>query len=309
MSVTRTAVTRTAATLAALLLALTACGPPAAPPGPSGTPAPTPTGTAEPPAPSEGLGSGPGGGATVAVYYLGDEEIVTEASGPGLQPRLYREFHTTDVGDGSAQARVAAAVSLMFTPGSALDPDFRTGWPATAGVNAVTVSGSTATVDLTGAASHSVGSEAAQVAVQQLVWTATAVSGVDSVQLLLDGATVADLWGHVAVGAPLSREPALQTLALIWLISPQHDQSVGTTFEVHLYGAPFEATAQLRVRQGATVVHEQFVMLGGGGFPEFFGEAKLDLTLAPGTYTLEAYEISAFDGSEIRLDDKVVTVG
>jgi hypothetical protein len=297
------------AAVAAVVLLLGACG------GSGGEPDPDPTtpppGTdvsgggslGEPPAPPATSSD------TVAVYYVGDELVVREGAGAQEQPRLYREFRTLEVGDGSLPARLTAALGQALTPGSALDPDFRSGWPATAQVTAVEISGSTATVDLTGAGSHSVGSEAAHIAVQQLVWTATAVPEVDSVVITMDGSPVTELWGHVAVDTPLTREPSAQVLALLWLISPQHGQTVPGTFEVHIYGAPFEATAQLRVRQGASVVHEQFVTLGGSGFPDHFGEVKLDLTLEPGTYTLEVYEESAVDGTEIRLDDKVITVG
>jgi hypothetical protein len=293
--------------VAALMLSLVACGGSEDPPPASGptTPAggsPGSGGIGEPPAPP------PATSATVAVYYVGDEQVVTEGGGATERPRLYREFRELDVGDGSAAARVSAALIHMLTAGSALDPDFRSNWPAGAAVNGVEVSGSTATVDLAGAGSHSVGSEAAHLAVQQLVWTATAEPGVDSVTLLLDGSGADELWGHVGLAPSMTRAPAADTLALLWLISPQHGQSVPGTFEVHIYGAPFEATAQLRVRQEETVVHEQFVTLGGSGFPDHFGEAKVDLTLPAGTYTLEVFELSAVDGSEIRLDDKVVTV-
>jgi hypothetical protein len=298
----------TAAALTGLLL-IAGCGgpgedPPVDPPatGPPATVPPGEGGIGEPPADPVATNE------TLAVYYVGEEHIVVEGGGNQQRPRLYREFRQLDVGDGSAAARVEAALSHMLTPGSALDPDYGSGWPNSATVTGVAVAGTTATVDLAGAATHSVGSEAAHIAVQQLVWTATADPGVDQVELLINGAAVDELWGHVGIDAPLTRAPSLDTLALLWLISPQHGDTVPGTFEVHIYGAPFEATAQLRVRQGDTVVHEQHVTLGGSGFPEFFGEAKVELTLDAGNYTLEVFELSAMDGSEIRLDDKAVTV-
>ena len=65
-------------------------------------------------------------------------------------------------------------------------------------------SGDTVTVDLAGAASNSVDAQAAEAAVQQLVYTATAAAedsnqtAVERVRLLLDGQRVAELWGQVA---------------------------------------------------------------------------------------------------------------
>ncbi len=262
------------------------------------------TGIGQPPEPAHARDQ-------VAVYYLSDRHGTTDL-GLGFRARLYREFHTLDVGDGSPAARVRAAVTEMLTPGSAFDPDFASGWPETARVRSVEMRGGTAVVDLTGVSSPSTRFgpvETEPMAVQQLIWTATAQPGVDGVTLLVDGRAVETLWGGVSLGPSMRRGHVYDVVALMWLISPQHDQRVPGTFEVHLYGAPFEATAQLRVRQGSRVVHEQFVMLGGSGFPENFGEAKVRITLPPGTYTIEAFEYSARDGSVIWLDDKVITVG
>lgn len=259
--------------------------------------------------PGEPLGPAVDAG-PVAVYYVGEEQVVTEDGASQQRLRLYREFHSIHVGDGSLEARLHASVAQLFTPGSALDPDFTSLWPESAVLFSVTVSDGTASLDILNAATNpGVGAEGSGMALQQLIWTVTAEPAVDRVELLFDGEPVSELWGHVSVPQPAQRAAAIDTVALLWLISPQHGQTVPGTFEVHIYGAPFEATAQLRVREGATVVHEQFVTLGGSGFPEFFGEAKVDLTLDPGTYTLEVYEESAVDGTEIRLDDKVITVG
>jgi hypothetical protein len=60
------------------------------------------------------------------------------------------------------------------------------------------------------------------------------------------------------------------------------------------------------VRQGDVVIDERVLTLSIGAPAR--GEAKLTLTLAPGEYTLEAYTISAADGSVQHLDDHVVTV-
>jgi hypothetical protein len=53
-------------------------------------------------------------------------------------------------------------------------------------------------------------------------------------------------------------------------------------------------------------VHEQFVTLSEGAPGR--GEAFVDLTLPPGSYTLEVYFESLRDGSELGLDDHAITV-
>jgi hypothetical protein len=270
----------------------TAGSTPAATPAPTTTPAPDPSATA---------GGQPGphsARATVAVYYQGNDRG---------HPRLYREFHRLTVGDGSAAARIRAAVQEMLDGRTAADPDYGSAWPASAAVRGVRVTGGVAVVDLSGAAVNGAGDEEARQAVQQLVWTATAVAGVAGVQLRLDGVAVDRLWGRIDVRGTLRRAPAADVLGLVWLVSPQHGASVGRSFEVHVAGIVFEATAHLRVRQGGRTISDQVLTLSIGAPAQ--GEKRVTLTLVPGTYTLEAYEISPADGSVQHLDNHTITVG
>lgn len=311
------------ATATAVAVGVVSCAPPTpvvphpaatnpAPPSSVATPAPTVSAPSTPataapkpsatgaPAPSATVGAppaGPGTVVSVAVYYQGSDRG---------RPRLYREFHRLPVGDGSTDAWVAAAVREMLDGRTAYDPDYASAWPASAAVRGVRVSGGIAIVDLSGAAVNGAGDAEAQLAVQQLVWTATAVSGVTGVQLRLNGADVSQLWSRVDVSGTLRRAPAADVIGLVWLVSPQHGGTVGRTFEVHVAGIVFEATAQLRVRQGTRIVTERVLTLSTGAPAQ--GETRVNLTLPPGTYLLEAYEISAEDGSEQHLDDHTITV-
>ncbi len=247
--------------------------------------------------------------ATVPVYYLGEERIWREGDGqPVDRIRLYREFHQAPAGDGGAEAKAAAAITVMLGEGSAFDPDYGSGWPAVASLREVSIDGDAVTVDLSGASTNNVGAEAAQQAVQQLIWTATAASGKPGVRLLLDGEPVTELWGHVAVSGVLKRAAALGTIAQLWLIDPQHGAALAPTFTVHVTGSVYESTVQLRVRQGDRTVSEKFVTLAGGSENQF-GEAKTTMTLAPGSYVVEAYAESAVDGRVSFLDNHTITVG
>ncbi|HEX2357353.1 MAG TPA: Gmad2 immunoglobulin-like domain-containing protein [Micromonosporaceae bacterium] len=304
--------TGTVATVAAVAVGLAMCAPPqtdSPPTGTGGTTSPTgapatqggptnPAGTGSP-TPGAGSPTAPAGGATGAlpVYYLSED---------GGKLRLYREFHPLPLADGSAAAKTRSALTEMFT-GRPYDPDYRGGWPSTARVRGVDIADGVVTVDLAGAGRNDVGSEAAHQAVQQLVWTVGAVvGGAPGVRLVLDGRGVGELWGSVDISGVLRRDPHIDVAGLVWLINPQEGQTVGRTFQVHVAGVAFEATVQLRVRQGDRTVDEQFVTLSAG--PPSVGEARVSLTLAPGTYTLEAYELSAADGSVQHLDDHTFTV-
>ena len=80
-------------------------------------------------------------------------------------------------------------------------------FPAGTVVRSVTLAGSTATVDLGGAvAREQSGSFAESGEFKALVWTLTALPGVDAVQVRVDGDRVASLpGGHLELDEPLTR--------------------------------------------------------------------------------------------------------
>ncbi|MEU7825634.1 GerMN domain-containing protein [Catellatospora sp. NPDC049133] len=288
------------------LVALTAaCTPTTPSPDPTGSAAPSasaapgttapspsaPTSTEEPAPPAGTSGA-------LAVYYLANDRG---------EPKLVREFHRLSTGDGSAAAKVKAAVAEMLDGRTAYDPDYSSMWPASARVRGVSVSGDTVTVDLSGARINGdAGSFAAHQAVQQLVWTATAVSGKPKVRIHLDGKPVDELWGHVGTKDPLRRAPAATTLLPVWLIDPQEGATVPQDFTLHVAGMVFEATMNYEVRRGSTVVREGFITLDAGGPAQ--GEAKLRLSLPTGTYVIEVFDISENDGAKMFVDNHTVTV-
>lgn len=276
---------------------------------PSRPPVTATPGVTAAPAPPPATSSPTGGPVTasLAVYYVGVDRLTAENGSPVYRPRLYREFHRLPAADGGPAGRTRAAVAAMLDRRTSADPDYAAPWPAGSRVRDVRVDAGTVTVDLTGvAAGTGVDPETARIAVQQLVWTATAASGEAGVRLLVDGRPVERLWGQVPTAGVLRRAAAASVVAPVWLISPQHDTAVGLSFDVHIAGIVPEATVQLRVRRAGAVVDERFLTLSAG--PPRQGEGRVRLTLAPGTYVLEAYATSAVDGSVQHLDDHTVTV-
>jgi hypothetical protein len=245
---------------------------------------------------------------TPAVYFVGPDRLVTEAGERIERPRLYREFPFLRLGDTSLAGRTRAALDAMFVRTPA-DPDYTSAWPSDARVRSVRVDESTVIVDLTGAGdavARTLPAESARIAVQQLVWTATAASRARSVRLLFDGRPAGLLFGHVPGDGDLRRAPQLEVAAPVWLIEPQAGRALAQRFTAHVAGSVFEATAVLRVRQGDRIVAERTITLDAG--PPQRGEAKVTLTLPPGTYVVEAYATSAVDGSVQHLDDHTITV-
>jgi hypothetical protein len=296
---------------------------PASPPPDTAPEPPVVTSPARPAPPTTGPTTGPTAGPTTlppvkpglpvfvgtpAVYFVGPDRLVTEAGERIERPRLYREFPFLRLGDTTPAGRTRAAVDAMFVRPPA-DPDYASAWPSDARVRSVRVDESTVTVDLTGAedaVARTLPAESARIAVQQLVWTATAASGARSVRLLFDGRPAAVLFGHVAGDGDLRRAPQLEVAAPVWLIEPQAGRVLAQRFTAHVAGSVFEATAVLRVRQGDRVVVERTITLDAG-LPRR-GEAKVTLTLPPGTYVVEAYAASAVDGGVQHLDDHTITV-
>jgi hypothetical protein len=275
----------------------------AMPPGSPASGAPT---TTVPPVPTTAPAPTTSAPAPIAV------RVPIYFAGAADPPRLYREFQSTTVPADTLEARIAGAVGLMLR-GRPTDPDYRSLWPSGATVRSVRRQGSVAVVDVAGAADHIAAAPVARAAAQQLAWTVTAVTADQGVQLggvrlLLDGQRADDLWGHVDLSRDLTRASGLDTLAPVWLISPQQGATVGREFTVHIDGTVPEANVILRVTDAAgATVSRQAVTLDAGGPAR--GQARVQLTLEPGRYTLSAFFESLEDGSVQALDDHDITVG
>jgi hypothetical protein len=243
------------------------------------TPSPTPSTTtsAEPSttAPPAGDLSG------VAVYWVGD--TVTRSW-------LYREFQTVpDRGD-----PLTSAVHAVMA-GAPLDPDYRSAWSPPSRLE-VTQDGDAITVDVSAdaLADTQVGSEGAALAVQQVVWTATAAAqSPGPVTILVDGQP-ADAWGAVSLGEPMTRDADAQ--AQIWIDSPNEGQQVAPgVVTVGGVSTAFEATVNWELTtDDAEVVADGFAMGGANGDFAPYEIATPELTA--GTYTIAVWAPDESDG-------------
>lgn len=311
---------RLAAGVTALLAVVTGCGddgdsggpsPSATSPTASSTPS-TPTGSPSPSPTASGptTSGSPSPSATstvstlrsIPVYYLGESRRAF---------RLFREFRSVPDTGGP----VASAVSAM-TRVKPLDPDYSSPWRPARRV-AVSQSGTAITVDLSADAfsNTSVGSEVAEVAIQQLVHTATAAAAqsgtpATTVTITRDGRP-ADVWGVVRIGTPMRRAPMAGVQAHAWVVSPQHGE-VRPAGRVAFtgYGTSFEATFAWTVRTTAGAVVARGSAMGGTGSGGF-GTVRFTATLGPGRYvvTLSTDDPSGgAEGSGPATDDKTFTV-
>jgi spore germination protein GerM len=244
--------------------------------------------TAPTTATSAGSWSAVGAARAIPVYYIADV-----ANGP----RLYREFHSLPVLSGSP-ALTAVTEMLRGTP---VDPDYSSLWPKAVTVRSLTVSGSLATVDLTGFVA--VGSSFEVASVQQLVYTVTAAEpSVQQVRLLVNGAVPPS--GHMDWSAPISRANALDTQANVWILAPAQGAAVTSPVTVSVLGTGWEGNVPLQFYMGDRLVAATHVTTMMGGF----AQAQTTIVLPPGSYQIRAYNDNGRDGTLQLWDTKVFTV-
>lgn len=192
--------------------------------------------------------------------------------------------------------------------GSPVDPDYRSVWPTGTVLRDVRLDGSTAVVDLSARANQvTVGATLAAAGVQQLVCGITAAApSVQAVRLLIEGRPVDRLWGSVDTSAPVAPGPASTVLGPVWLLTPADGGTLARGADFGGEANVLEATVSWRWMQGDRVVATGFSTATMGAPGRGTWTAKADVP--PGSYQLEAFEVSAQDGSATFVDSKRVTV-
>lgn len=264
-------------------------------PSPAASPSPSPV---PPPAVLPSPTATPPNVRPVSVYYVADTTN-------GL--RLYRETHLRPRTPGVVRDAVAAM--LEEAP---FDDDYVSLWAPGTQVLGVKIDGDVAVVDLSKEAGvTNGGSAAAEMAVQQLVWTVhDAATSLRAVRFLIEGKAPADFWGALALVEPVERAPSQNVLGPVWLdLSPLVAGGISELSRGEKFGGEatvFEATVSWEWLRNGTVVKEGFSTADEGAPGRGKWSATVDVP--PGDYVLRAFESSAQDGSQIFVDDKNVRV-
>ena len=279
------AVAATAATVAAVVVLTDNDSDPANGPAASGSASVSPT----PTEPSQT--ATPTTTETLPVYYVGDTPT---------GPRLYREFHRLETG-ASESERVTSALREALAGNSALDPDYRSDWPAENLTVTAEVRGEEVWVDLSDAGLHdrpaALTEAEAAMAVEQVVHTAQAVLQRRApVQLTLGGERTDQVLG-VPASEPLAAGDPMQVQATVWVISPQEGDAVSSPFTVEGRGAFFEANVSWQLYRGDStsgeLVDEGFTMAADG---MTLAEYSFEVEAEPGEYLLRVYDADMSDG-------------
>jgi hypothetical protein len=281
---------RLAVLLAALLaaaLVLTACGgdeatdtpSPTATGSPSPTAPPTETGAPAPPTEAEPTTTEqPTGGATSTTAFFvrsGDSGLWVEpAEGELDEPTV----------------AVARAAMEYLVGGEPADPNLESLAGAGVSVLGVDIDGDTLTVDLSEELrANSTGSAGELAFAQQLAHTAAQFDGVERVRLMVGGAEISDLWGHIDWSQPIEPDPF--ALSPITFTSHEWGEQVGAG-DVTVGGeaTTFEATLELRLLgPNGDVLEETFATASEGAPGRGTWEHTFFLEGAA-TWTIEAVE-------------------
>ena len=278
---------RRGVTIGALTLVLAACGggtteSPAAPPAP---PAPAPVAPTPPPLEEPPADDHP----SIEVFLV--------RSGPAaffVEPvsvRLTEEPADLD-------ARVAVALEALLSIVAPFDPDLFTSVPAGITLRGVRIEDGTVTIDLDGAIIGSSGGSAQEVTfAQQLAHTALLEPTLTEVRLLIDGAPITELWGHLDWSVPFTADPF--ALSPVTITSPSFGAEVAPgELTVSGRATVFEATVLVRVeREDGSVLVDDFVTAteGGPGRGDWSWSVSLD---APGLYRIVAGASDPTGGTE-----------
>lgn len=217
--------------------------------------------------------------------------------------RLGREVHEVPQSDplkGVLEAMIAGPV----------DPDYLSGWPVGTRVLSATTQGTVTTVDLSAEArTTTLAPEATLAHADQLIWTVTELVGADTaVRLTIDGQPVGDLWGAGGWAEPRPREDAFGARVLVSIDTPSDGATVASPVVVTGDAAAHEATLPWRVLDGAGAVVEEGVVKTAEGMT--FAPYTIEVTLPPGTYTIEVREddLGPGEGHKPDVDTRKVTV-
>jgi hypothetical protein len=225
----------------------------------------------------------------LAIFYL--DRTPEKRGEPGSAsvdaPGLYREVRKVTVDTTAVEAAVRELVSSRPE-----DPDYTNPWVGTT-VNSVEVGQDTVRVDVdavpAGAAPESIA--------QQMAHTVqSAVGRRVEVAVSEQGKPVVD----TVAAAPLG------TYANIWVTTPEQGSTVGSPVAFSGMAATFEGNVAYEVLRGGQVVASGATITNGG--MGVWSEWSFTERLAPGDYTLVAFDEDVALGGRRDIDTKSFTV-
>jgi hypothetical protein len=230
-------------------------------------------------------------GVPVKLYFVSDT------------PRGLKLFSEERTSSDYYDLNLQVLSDLITGKATPLDPDYTNLWGGSNSVNSVSIKESVATVDLD-EISLNVGAEGEQRAIDQIVWTLTALAPeVKSVAFTVNGKTVESFAGHVDTTATFVRAIDYEVLNPLQISSINEGVELTSPVMISGQACTFEANVVWKLSQNGTVVQESFTS-ATTGCPDR-GDWNISFNeLKPGEYTIQVLEYSAEDGSLFAIDDK-----
>lgn len=206
----------------------------------------------------------------------------------------------------------AAISSLLDGPSASEKPlGVTTTIPQGTRLRSVTVSDGTAVVDLTGSFGSGGGSASMFGRLAELVYTATAVPGVTSVRVWLDGQAASTLGGEgVIIDHPLRRADFAEQAGAILPETPGYGDVVHSPLRIAGTANVFEAVlfVELLRADGTVLAHQRVMASAGTGTRGTFAATLTFSATARTAGTVRAYSLSPRDGSRTNVVDTPVTI-
>ena len=190
----------------------------------------------------------------------------------------------------SLSARITAAVEALLALTVSPDDELFTSVPADTTLEMVSIDGPVVTLDLTGGIVGSSGSSSQETTfAQQLAHTARVDASIEAVAVMIDGAPITELWGHLDWSEPIAVDPFI--LSPVTITTPLAGDEVPVG-EVTFRGQAtvFEATVLVTLTAAdGTVVEDGFVTASVGAPSRGTWEWTVTLP-GPGEYAVVASE-------------------
>lgn len=220
--------------------------------------------------------------------------------------RLFSETQAIDPSEGQDNLEFALA-GLISGEVQPTDPDYVSLWGPGNSLNSVRVSEEIAIVDID-LGTLNVGSEGELRAIEQIVWTIAGINPlIESVSFLVDGQRVESFAGHVDTTRLFEKGTGLEALNPVQISIPGEGAELSNPVNVFGQACVFEANVSWKLSKEGEVIEEGSV-LADQACPERSDWRLVFENLEPGDYFLEAYEVSAEDGSIRSLDSKAFSV-
>ncbi len=232
---------------------------------------------------------------TVEMFYVGDTPT-------GF--KLFSEKYSIQVAGDLASETLSQLISGRAKPS---DPDYANFWGTGTSLNVYTKDGSTGIIDLK-MGKLNVGAEAESRAIDQLLWTVSAIDPtITGILLLVDGQPIESLAGHVDASKKIMKQKSYEVLNSLQISSLAQGDTLSNPVVISGEACTFEANVVWTLRKDNKILKSEPTTAKSACPDRSTWSVELG-NLVTGNYSFTVEDFSAMDGSLSARDDKIFTV-